>query len=90
MPISSPIFGGSLLAAEFGALSADHLEFWTWRRVAAMAGAGTVAVILPGAFYFLRETQPPPVEAIRTAGVPIAIATDRNPGTSPVHRSCWC
>ncbi|HTU66103.1 MAG TPA: imidazolonepropionase [Steroidobacteraceae bacterium] len=76
--------GGAALAASFGALSADHLEFVDEAGVAAMAAAGTTAVLLPGAFYFLRETQLPPVELLRRHGVPIAIATDCNPGTSPV------
>ena len=76
--------GGAALAARFGALSADHLEYTTDQGVTAMAEAGTVAVLLPGAFYFLRETKLPPVEALRAAGVPIAIATDSNPGSSPV------
>jgi imidazolonepropionase len=75
---------GAALAAEFGALSADHLEYTSPSGVAAMAGAGTVAVLLPGAFYFLREKQLPPVDALRKAGVPIAIASDNNPGSSPV------
>ncbi len=75
--------GGAQLAAEFGALSCDHLEFLSPAGVAAMASAGTVAVLLPGAYYFLRETQAPPVAALRAAGVPIAIATDHNPGSSP-------
>jgi len=75
--------GGAALAAEFRALSADHLEYLSAEGVAAMARAGTVAVLLPGAFYFLRETRLPPVDALRQAGVPIAIATDSNPGTSP-------
>ncbi len=76
--------GGAALAAEFGALSADHLEYTSDAGVAAMARAGTVAVLLPGAFYALRETRVPPVAQLRAAGVPIAIATDCNPGTSPV------
>ena len=75
--------GGALLAAEFGALSCDHLEYLSEAGVQAMAGAGTVAVLLPGAYYFLRETQSPPIAALRAAGVPIAIATDHNPGSSP-------
>ena len=75
--------GGAQLAAEFGALSCDHLEYLSEAGVRAMAGAGTVAVLLPGAFYFLRETQLPPIAALRAAGVPIAIATDHNPGSSP-------
>ncbi|AAZ33818.1 imidazolonepropionase [Pseudomonas savastanoi pv. phaseolicola] len=75
--------GGSSLAAHYKALSADHLEFMTEDDAVAMAAAGTVAVLLPGAFYFLRETQLPPMEALRKHGVPIAISTDLNPGTSP-------
>ncbi len=75
--------GGAALAAEFGALSADHLEHTTAAGVRAMARAGTVAVLLPGAFYFLRESRMPPVDALRREGVPIAIATDCNPGSSP-------
>jgi len=76
--------GGAALAARFGALSADHLEYTSESGVAAMARAGTVAVLLPGAFYVLRETQQPPLAALRRAGVPIAIATDCNPGSAPV------
>ncbi|NJR78726.1 imidazolonepropionase [Sphingomonas corticis] len=76
--------GGAGLAARHGALSADHLEHATVADVAAMAAAGTVAVLLPGAFYFMRETQLPPVAALRAAGVRIALATDCNPGTSPL------
>jgi len=76
--------GGAALAAKFGALSADHLEYLSDEGTAAMAKAGTVAVLLPTAFYFLRETKKPPVEALRRAGVPMAVATDCNPGTSPV------
>ena len=76
--------GGAALAARFGALSADHLEYTSTEGVAAMARAGTVAVLLPGAFYFLRETKVPPMEDFRRAGVPIAIASDSNPGSSPV------
>jgi imidazolonepropionase len=75
--------GGAALAARYGALSADHLEHLSGEGIAAMAGAGTVAVLLPIAFYFLRETRKPPVAALRAAGVAIAIATDCNPGTSP-------
>jgi imidazolonepropionase len=75
--------GGSRLAAAHGALSVDHLEHLDDAGIEALAGAGTSAVLLPGAFYFLRETQLPPVEGLRRAGVPIAIATDLNPGTSP-------
>jgi len=74
---------GASLAAEYGALSADHLEYVDAEDVRAMAAAGTVAVLLPGAFYFLRESQRPPVELFRKAGVPMAVATDCNPGTSP-------
>ena len=75
--------GGAALAARYGALSADHLEHLSEAGIAAMAKAGTVAVLLPIAFYFLRETRKPPVAALRRAGVPIAVATDCNPGTSP-------
>ena len=74
---------GSSLAARYQALSADHLEFMTEEDAIAMAAAGTVAVLLPGAFYFLRETQLPPMDALRKHGVKIAIASDLNPGTSP-------
>ena len=74
---------GAVLAAEYGGLSADHLEHLDEEGVAAMAEAGTVAVLLPGAFYFLRETKMPPVDKLRKAGVPIAIASDSNPGSSP-------
>ena len=76
--------GGAELAAEFGALSADHLEYTSAAGVDALARAGTVAVMLPGAFLTLGETQRPPVEALRAAGVPMAVATDCNPGTSPL------
>lgn len=75
---------GAALAARFGALSADHLEHTDEEGAAAMAAAGTVAVLLPGAFYFIRETQKPPVAAFRAAGTRIALATDCNPGTSPL------
>jgi imidazolonepropionase len=75
--------GGAALAASFGALSCDHLEHLSPAGVAAMKAAGTVAVLLPGAFYMLRETQLPPVTALREAGVPMAVSTDHNPGTSP-------
>ncbi|MCZ6862517.1 MAG: imidazolonepropionase [Alphaproteobacteria bacterium] len=74
---------GAVLVAEYGGLSADHLEHLDDEGVAAMAGAGTVAVLLPGAYYFLRETNTPPVDKLRAAGVPIAIASDSNPGSSP-------
>lgn len=76
--------GGAALAARHGALSADHLEYLDDADVAALASAGTVAVLLPGAFYTLREPQAPPVAALQAAGVPIAIATDCNPGSSPL------
>ncbi|MCY4459521.1 MAG: imidazolonepropionase [Albidovulum sp.] len=76
--------GGAKLAARFGAMSADHLEYATDEDAEEMARAGTVAVLLPGAFYTLRETRPPPVEAFRRHGVDIAIATDCNPGSSPL------
>ncbi len=75
--------GGAALAAEYGALSADHIEYASEASVAAMARAGTVAVLLPGAFYCLRETRLPPIAALRARGVPMAVATDCNPGTSP-------
>lgn len=75
--------GGAEVAAKFGALSADHLEFTNEMGVKAMAKAGTAAVLLPGAFYFLKETQKPPVDLFRKHKVPMAIATDCNPGTSP-------
>ena len=74
---------GSSLAARYQALSADHLEFMTEEDAIAMAASGTVAVLLPGAFYFLRETQLPPMDALRKHGVKLAIASDLNPGTSP-------
>ncbi len=76
--------GGAALAARYGALSADHLEYSSAAGIAAMAEAGCVAVLLPGAFYVLGETQHPPIEALRRAGVPIALATDCNPGSAPV------
>lgn len=75
---------GAKLAAQAGALSADHLEHLDAEGIAAMAQAGTVATLLPGAFYFTRETKLPPIEGLRAAGVPIALATDCNPGTSPL------
>ncbi len=87
--------GGAELAAQYSALSCDHLEHLSERGVLAMAQAGTVAVLLPGAFYFLRETKLPPVTALRAAGVPLAIASDHNPGSSPalslllmLHMAC--
>jgi imidazolonepropionase len=76
--------GGAALAADYGALSADHVEHLDEEGVAAMARAGTVAVLLPGAFYALRETKRPPIELLRRYGVAMAVATDCNPGTSPV------
>ena len=75
--------GGAALASRFGALSCDHLEYLSPGGISAMRRAGTVAVLLPGAFYFLRETRLPPVSALREAGVPMAVATDHNPGSSP-------
>ena len=75
---------GAALAARYGALSADHLEHTDEAGAAAMAAAGTVAVLLPGAFYFIRETKVPPIEAFRRQGVAMAVATDCNPGTSPL------
>ena len=82
-PISCRTWTARALAAESRALSADHLEYTSDAGIAAMAAAGTVAVLLPGAFYALRETRLPPIAALREAGVPIAMATDCNPGTSP-------
>jgi imidazolonepropionase len=76
--------GGAALVAEYGGLSADHIEYTDAAGVAAMARAGSVAVLLPGAFYALRETRLPPIAALREAGVPMAVATDLNPGTSPL------
>ena len=75
---------GAALAARHGALSADHLEYLDNAGIAAMAASGTVATLLPGAYYFMRETHLPPIDALRLAGVPIALATDCNPGTSPL------
>ncbi|MCW8174516.1 imidazolonepropionase [Verminephrobacter aporrectodeae] len=75
--------GGAALAARHGALSCDHLEHLSAEGIAAMQAAGSVAVLLPGAYYTLRDTQPPPIEALRAAGVPMAVSTDHNPGTSP-------
>jgi imidazolonepropionase len=77
--------GGARLAARYGALSVDHIEYLDDDGVAAIAGSGTVAVLLPGAFYYLKEKQHPPLAALRARKVPIAIATDLNPGSSPVH-----
>lgn len=77
-------FGGTALAARYGALSADHLEHATDDDVKALAASGTVAVILPGAFYTIRETKAPPIEFLRAHGVPMALATDCNPGSSPL------
>src|SRR5215212_5147651 len=75
---------GARLAADHGALSADHLEYTSTDGAAALARAGTVAVLLPGAYYTLRETQAPPVASFRGHGVRMALATDCNPGTSPL------
>ncbi|WP_374409711.1 imidazolonepropionase [Hydrogenophaga sp.] len=75
--------GGAALAASFGALSCDHLEHLSAEGIAAIKAAGTVAVLLPGAFYMLRETKLPPIAALREAGVPMAVSTDHNPGTAP-------
>ncbi len=75
---------GAALTASYGGLSADHLEYLDEAGIAAMKAAGTVAVLLPGAFYYLRETKLPPVAALEAAGVPIALSTDCNPGTSPI------
>jgi imidazolonepropionase len=76
--------GAATVAAEYGAISADHLEHTSEEGIAALARAGTVAVLLPGAYYYLRETVKPPVAVLRAHGVPIAVATDCNPGTSPI------
>ncbi|MEB0139643.1 MULTISPECIES: imidazolonepropionase [unclassified Undibacterium] len=76
--------GGAALTARYRGLSADHLEYLSPAGIAAMAEYGTVAVLLPGAYYFLRETQLPPLQGLRAAGVPIALATDCNPGTAPL------
>lgn len=76
--------GGAKIAASYGALSADHIEYLDQDGVAAMAQAGTVGVVLPGAFYTLRETQVPPIDLMRQHGVPMALATDCNPGSSPL------
>ena len=76
--------GGAAMAAEMGALSADHLEHLHHKGIKALAEAGTVAVLLPGAFYMLREIKHPPIHRLRKAGVPLALATDLNPGSSPV------
>jgi imidazolonepropionase len=76
--------GGTALAARYGALSADHVEYASAEDARLLADAGSVAVLLPGAFYTLRETQAPPVQAFRDAGVPMAVATDLNPGSSPL------
>lgn len=75
--------GGAALAARYGALSCDHIEHLSAEGIAAMRQAGTVAVLLPGAYYFLRDTHLPPIAALREAGVPMAVSTDHNPGTSP-------
>ena len=87
--------GGAELAARYQALSCDHLEHLSAAGVAAMRAAGTVAMLLPGAFHFLRETKLPPIEALRAAGVAMAVSTDHNPGTSPtlslplmIHQAC--
>ena len=76
--------GGAALVARYAGLSADHLEFLSDEGIAAMAKHGTVAVLLPGAYYFLREVQQPPISDLRAAGVPMAVSTDCNPGTSPM------
>ncbi len=75
--------GGAVLAAEFGALSCDHLEYLSEAGIQAMSAAGTVAVLLPGAYYFLRETKMPPIAKLREQALPIALASDHNPGSSP-------
>ncbi len=80
----SNLGGAAMAASEFGALSADHIEYLDEAGVAALAKAGTVAVLLPGAFYFIKETKKPPVDLLRKARVPIAVSTDCNPGSSPL------
>ena len=87
--------GGTELACRYGALSCDHVEHLGEAGIAAMRAAGAVAMLLPGAFHFLRETKLPPIEALRAAGVPMAVSTDHNPGTSPtlslplmIHLAC--
>ncbi|MCY1222340.1 Imidazolonepropionase [compost metagenome] len=75
--------GGAALAARYGALSCDHIEHLSADGIAAMRQSGTVAVLLPGAYYTLRDTHLPPIDALRAAGVPMAVSTDHNPGTSP-------
>ncbi|MEP6505995.1 MAG: imidazolonepropionase, partial [Betaproteobacteria bacterium] len=87
--------GGAELAARFGALSCDHLEYLGEPGIAAMRAAGSVAMLLPGAYHFLRETKLPPISALRAAGIPMAVSTDHNPGTSPtlslplmIHLAC--
>ncbi|MDM0111617.1 imidazolonepropionase [Variovorax sp. J22R133] len=75
--------GGAALAARYGALSCDHIEYLSQKGIDAMREAGTVATLLPGAYYTLRDTHLPPIEALRAAGVPMAVSTDHNPGTSP-------
>jgi imidazolonepropionase len=77
--------GAAALVAEYRGLSADHVEYSSEAAVAAMAEAGTVAVLLPGSFHVLRETQRPPIDAFRRQGVPMAVSTDLNPGTSPLQ-----
>ena len=74
---------GAALAAQYGALSCDHIEHLSARGIQAMRAAGSVAVLLPGAYYALRDTHLPPIAALREAGVPMAVSTDHNPGTSP-------
>ena len=83
MPNSCRTWGGAALAARYGALSCDHIEHLSQAGIDAMRDAGSVAVLLPGAFYALRDTQLPPIAALREAGVPMAVSTDHNPGTSP-------
>ena len=78
--------GGAALAARYGALSCDHIEHLSADGIAAMKAAGTVAVLLPGAYYTLRDTHLPPISQLREAGVPMAVSTDHNPGTSPALR----
>ncbi len=84
----SNLGGAAMAASEFGALSADHIEYLDEAGAAALAKAGTIAMLLPGAFYFIKEKQKPPVDLLRKAGVPIAVSTDCNPGSSPMTSLC--
>ena len=85
LALAAASFGGAAMAASYGALSVDHLEYLDEPGVQAMAKAGSVATILPGAFYAIRETQVPPIDLFRKHNVPMAVATDLNPGSSPMN-----